>query len=60
MPEHPGLVPPWQCKFSEGKMFERMECERCHARYNFGAAPRATRIPRCPACGSYSSHRHAV
>jgi len=50
------LYPAWQRKFTEGKMFQRMECDRCRARFNFGLAPRATRIPRCPACGSYGSH----
>jgi len=54
------LNPPWQTKFVEGKMFERMECDRCRARFNFSESPRATRVPRCPACGSLASHKRAA
>ena len=36
--------PAWARKFSEGKMFERMECDRCHAPFNFTQQSRVTRI----------------
>lgn len=52
--------PMWRRKFEEGKMFERMECDRCGARFNFGSTPRVTRIPRCPACGSMAAHTQAA
>ena len=42
----------WAGKFAEGKMFVRMECDRCGAWFHFTDTPRATRFPRCPACGS--------
>jgi NAD-dependent SIR2 family protein deacetylase len=42
-------------KFIQGKMFQRLECDRCHARFNFPDTPRVTRIARCPACGSYDA-----
>ena len=48
----PGVIPMWNQKFVEGKMFERMACDRCSTAFNFGQSPRATRIPRCPRCGS--------
>jgi hypothetical protein len=44
-------IPDWRHKFAEGKMFERLECPRCHTRFHFSPAPRMTRIPHCPACG---------
>ncbi|MGI8926688.1 MAG: hypothetical protein ACR2HN_08610 [Tepidiformaceae bacterium] len=50
----------WEAKFAEGKMFQRMECDRCHARFHFSEAPRTTRIPRCPACGSTGAHVQAA
>ena len=58
--EHTGLKPRWERKFIEGKMFERMECDRCRAPFNFAQHPRATRIARCPACGSLASHPRAA
>ncbi len=42
-------------KFAEGKMFLRMECDDCSARFHFAQTPRVTRIPRCPACASLSA-----
>ena len=60
MAERSVLTPLWQRKFNEGKMFDRMECDACHAPFNFGQSPRATRIPRCPACGSLASHPRAA
>jgi DNA-directed RNA polymerase subunit RPC12/RpoP len=50
----------WSRKFDEGKMFQRLECDRCAARFNFGDSPRVTRIPRCPACGSTAAHTRAA
>jgi hypothetical protein len=50
------LQPEWARKFAEGKMFQRFECERCHARFNFGQSPRVTRVPRCPVCGSLETN----
>jgi NAD-dependent SIR2 family protein deacetylase len=58
--DHTIIKPRWERKFAEGKMFERMECDRCRAPFNFSQSPRATRIPRCPACGSMASHRRAA
>lgn len=49
------MTPAWKVKFIQGKMFQRMECDRCHARFNFAETPRVTRIARCPACGSYAA-----
>lgn len=46
--------PAWGQKFAEGKMFQRMECDGCGARFHFAESPRVTRVPRCPACGSLS------
>jgi hypothetical protein len=50
----------WQRKATEGKMFHRMECDRCRVLFNFGDSPRVTRVPRCPACGSLASHPRAA
>lgn len=60
MAEQSVLKPAWARKFIEGKMFERMECDRCRAQFNFGQQSRATRIPTCPACGSLASHPRAA
>ena len=57
MYERPGSEPGWQRKFAEGKMFERMTCDRCATAFNFMQTPRLTRIPRCPRCGSTGAHR---
>jgi DNA-directed RNA polymerase subunit RPC12/RpoP len=51
---------PWGRKQAEGKMFERLECNRCGARFLFGERPRVTRIPKCPACGSMAAHPQAA
>ncbi len=53
-------TPLWERKSAEGKMFRRMECDRCGAHFHFSEAPRATRIPRCPACGSTGAHPQAA
>jgi len=47
-----GLPPLWGKKFAEGKMFQRLECTRCAARFNYADRPRVTSVPRCPACGT--------
>lgn len=60
MGEQSILRPAWERKFAEGKMFERMDCSRCGAQFNFAQTPRATRVPRCPACGSLAAHPHAA
>jgi len=52
--------PTWSRKFEEGKMFQRLECDRCSVRFNFADSPRVTRIPRCPACGSTATHARAA
>ena len=52
--------PVWLTKYAEGKMFQRLECNRCAVRFNFGDTARATRVPRCPACGSWNSHPQAA
>lgn len=54
------IRPAWQRKFAEGKMFQRLECDRCGARFQFGDSPRVTRVPRCPACGSLAAHPRAA
>ena len=54
------LTPMWTRKYHEGKMFQRLECDRCRARFNFADSPRVTRIPRCRACGSMGAHPHAA
>ncbi|MCL4230120.1 MAG: hypothetical protein KJ053_00905 [Dehalococcoidia bacterium] len=54
------MVPAWKAKYIQGKMFQRMECERCHARFNFAETPRVTRIARCPACGSLHARPQAA
>ena len=51
-----GPMPVWSRKYAEGKMFQRLECDRCGVRFNFGDSPRVTRVPRCPACGSLAEH----
>ena len=56
----PFFSPRWERKATEGKMFQRMECDHCHARFNFGDSPRVTRVPRCPSCGSLASHPRAA
>jgi hypothetical protein len=50
------VAPMWNQKFVEGKMFERMACDRCNTAFNFSQSPRVTRIPRCPQCGSTGAH----
>ena len=60
MAEGTGAQPVWFRKQAEGKMFERRECDRCGVRFNFGARPRVTRVPTCPACGSLGSHPQAA
>ncbi|MCX7617610.1 hypothetical protein [Tepidiforma sp.] len=60
MEERRLLQPTWAGKFAEGKMFRKLECDRCGARFQFGERPRVTRVPRCPACGSLSSHPRAA
>lgn len=47
-----GIAPLWSQKFAEGKMFRRLECGRCAARFNFSERPRVTRVPKCPVCGA--------
>lgn len=54
------LKPRWERKFIEGKMFERLECDRCQAKFNFSPSVRVTRVPRCPACGCMASHPRAA
>jgi hypothetical protein len=54
-----GAAPTWSGKFQEGKMFQRLACDRCGARFHFGDSPRVTRVPRCPACGSLAAHPEA-
>lgn len=53
-------TPLWAAKFAEGKMFVRMECDRCRSWFNFTDSPRSTRVPRCPACGSIAAHPRAA
>lgn len=55
-----GFSAAWGKKDAEGKMFVRMECDRCGARFHFGERPRVTRVPRCPACGSTGAHQSAA
>ncbi len=38
-------------KLRDGKTFRRFACARCGMRFHFTDSPRATRVPRCPACG---------
>ncbi len=45
---------------AQGKMFRRMSCDRCGGRFHFTESARATRIPVCPNCGSYSAHEQAA
>ncbi|WP_322796942.1 hypothetical protein [Tepidiforma sp.] len=52
--------PGWAQKSAEGKMFRRLECDRCGAWFHFGESPRVTRVPRCPVCGSLSAHLPAA
>ncbi|MCL6645059.1 MAG: hydrogenase maturation nickel metallochaperone HypA [Dehalococcoidia bacterium] len=54
------LQPTWAGKEAEGKMFRRLECDRCGAWFQFGERPRVTRVPRCPVCGSMNSHPRAA
>lgn len=54
------LGPGWGKKSDEGKMFIRMECDRCGRRFHFSESPRVTRIPTCPTCGSFGSHPYAA
>jgi len=54
------LSPAWNVKFIEGKMFQRLQCGRCLARFNFPDTPRVTRIARCPVCGSYDAQPRAA
>lgn len=54
------MEPVWGQKFREGKMFARLQCDECHARFHFTESPRVTRIPRCPRCGGNSAHPFAA
>ncbi len=54
------MEPPWDSKRREGKMFSRMQCDRCNAQFHFTESPRLTRVPRCPACGSTGAHAFAA
>lgn len=54
------MEPLWGSKQREGKMFARMECGNCHARFHFTDSPRITRIPRCPVCGSTAARSLAA
>lgn len=56
MEPRPNVIPMWNQKFIEGKMFERLCCDRCRTPFNFGQSARATRIPHCPRCGSMDAH----
>lgn len=47
-------------RLADGKMFQRMECDRCGVTFHFTEAPRATRVPRCPVCGSFGAHPFAA
>ncbi len=49
------MEPPWGKKLREGKMFARLQCNACLARFHFTDSPRVTRFPRCPQCGGYSA-----
>ncbi len=60
MAEQRIIRPAWERKFAEGKMFERMDCVRCGARFNFSQTPRVTRVPRCPVCGAFGAQPHAA
>lgn len=60
MRETTGLTPAWDTKFREGKMFQRMSCDRCGTRFHFTDGPRVTRFPRCPLCGGMSAHPDAA
>lgn len=55
-----GIEPAWRRKFAEGKMFQRLECARCRAQFNFAERPRVTQAPRCPACGGMNVHLPAA
>ena len=48
--------PGWARKHLEGKMFQRLECSRCHFSFHFSEPPRATRVPRCPSCGAFGGY----
>lgn len=50
----------WTKKSAEGKMFVRLECDNCHRSFHFADAPRVTRVPVCPTCGSFQSHPTAA
>lgn len=50
----------WALKVAQGKMFQRLECDRCGGRFQFCEAPRVTRFPRCPWCGSLDAHPRAA
>ncbi len=52
--------PMWARKRDEGKMFQRLECDRCRAHFHFTESPRVTRTPRCPACGNMGGHPFAA
>lgn len=52
--------PAWSAKQAEGKMFRRLQCQRCHSSYMFSDAPRITRLPVCPACGCREAETFAA
>ena len=56
MSDAQGSQPEWSRKYSEGKMFQRLVCDRCGTLFHFADAPRATRTPHYPACGNLDAH----
>jgi len=55
-----GLVPAWNQKQVEGKMFQRLACVQCGTRFHFTDGPRVTRVPRCPVCGAMDTYSSIV
>ncbi len=60
MGEITALEPMWAGKRAEGKMFQRVACDRCRTVFHFGDSPRVSRTPRCPACGNVGAHASAA
>jgi DNA-directed RNA polymerase subunit RPC12/RpoP len=54
------MEPVWSKKLREGKMFTRLRCDTCFARFHFTESPTVTRLPRCPQCGGNSAHSLAA
>jgi DNA-directed RNA polymerase subunit RPC12/RpoP len=50
----------WSQKYRDGKMYSRLRCDLCMARFHFTDSPRVTRLPRCPHCGSNNAHEVAA